>query len=319
MTKVTPKIHKCFRPRKLGECAINNQHYNFQPTSVFCLAHIFGILESDQDPPDDGESTHLSSCESRRPTHVVRMARQRKRRTRAQVSPAPVVEGDSEIEAAAQEADREASKARRIRFSPKDEVKVIQMFDVQGPKGDGDNVSIVGTELVDIVELPVKKVYRGIRQIRKPKPGKAKAFSSSGKNDDTDVEVPSLSPASDASVPDTPFVRSDVLGNYRRARDSGLPELSRKNFNLLCSLVAIMRALLLRRNLKGSEEECHAYLHDGNDGVVGRIIRPPMTSAKAQEQLTVTDHEAGFFWKYVPKGTPLPGSKEALAEIGCEG
>ena len=296
LTKVTRKTHKCIRPRfydsrrKLGECAKNKQNYNFPATSVFCLAHIFGIHEQVQDPSDDDESTHSSPCENRRPTHVVRMARQRKRRTRAQDLPTPVVEGDSEIEAAAQESVREDSKARRVRFRPKDEVITIQMFDVQGPKGDGDNVSIVGTELVEIVELPMKKVYRGIRQIRKPKPGKAKAISSSGKNDDTDVEVPSLTPSSDASVPDMPFVRSDVLGNYRRARDNGLPELSRKNFNLLVYLVAIMRSVLLRRNLKGSEEECHAYLHDGNDGVVGRIIRPPMTSAKAQEQHTVIDH-----------------------------
>ena len=217
----------------------------------------------------------------------------------------------------APEADREASKARRVRFRPKDEVITIQFSDVSGPKGDGDNSSIVGTELVDIVEVTIRKVYRGIRNIHKSKPGKAKAISSSGKNDGTGVETPSLLPASDASVPDVPFVRSDVLCNYYRARDNGLPELSRKNFNLLNYLVAIMRAVLLRRNLKGSEEECHADLHDGNDGVIGRIVRPPMR-AKATEKQIITEPDSGW-WYEIPKGTPLPGSKDILAGFGCEG
>ena len=163
LTKVTRKTHKCIRPRfydsrrKLGECAKNKQNYNFPATSVFCLAHIFGIHEQDHDPSDDDESTHLLSNGDRRPTHVIHMARQRKRRTSALALPTREVEGDSGVEATAPEADREASKARRVRFRPKDEVITIQFSDVSGPKGDGVNPSIVGTTLVDIVEITIKK------------------------------------------------------------------------------------------------------------------------------------------------------------------
>ena len=163
MTMVTRKTHKCIRPgfydsrRRLGECAKNNDHYNFRSTSVFCLAHIFGIHEQDHDPSDDDESTHLPSMSDQRPTHVIHMARQRKRRTSAQSLSTQEVEGDSGVVADAPEANREASKARRVRFRPKDEVITIQFSDVSGPKGDGVNPSIVGTTLVDIVEITIKK------------------------------------------------------------------------------------------------------------------------------------------------------------------
>ena len=131
------------------------------------MAHIFGIFEPDRDPPDDDECTHHSPCDDHRNTHIIHMARQRKRRTGAQKSPTPVVNGDSEVETAAREVEVLASKARRVRFRPKDEVMTISWVDVSGPKGDGDNVSIIGTELVDIVGSKITNVYKGVRKIHR--------------------------------------------------------------------------------------------------------------------------------------------------------
>ena len=67
---------------------------------VFCMAHIWGIVENDDDSFDDSESTHLSSEVDHHPKLRVHMARQRKR-IRVQKVNTQEVEGDSGIEATA--------------------------------------------------------------------------------------------------------------------------------------------------------------------------------------------------------------------------
>ena len=121
----------------------------------------------------------------------------------------------------------------------------------------------------------------------------------------------------DASVPDTPFVRADVLRSYRRARDDGLPEISRKSFHLLNYAAAITRAFLLRRNLREDSEECWKHLFFSDVNADGRIIRPPtgMKPSGMQDVHGVTIH-GGL---QTPVGTPIPDYKAALADVGCEG
>ena len=63
-------------------------------------------------------------------------------------------------------------------------------------------------------------------------------------------------------MPDVPFVRSDVLSGYRNARDLGLPEISRKNFNLLNYVTAMMKAYLLRKHLKDDADPEFAHCLD---------------------------------------------------------
>ena len=121
----------------------------------------------------------------------------------------------------------------------------------------------------------VAKVFQGLRPLRKAKET-ASAISSSEANEGASDGAPSLDPASDAVVPDTPFVRKDVLSYYRHARENGLPEISRKTFYLLNQVVAMMRAYLLRRHLKA----------DADDAFVG-IQAAAATELAAQAQRAV--------------------------------
>ena len=125
----------------------------------------------------------------------------------------------------------------------------------------------------DIV-VTTKKVYRGVRSIRKAAGEEAEGIASSDNYDGTDVEAPLLFPASSASVPELPFVRRDVLYHYHRARDEGLPELSRINFHQLIYVTAITNALLLRKYLTDTACEDESYLYE-YENRNGRIIRSP--------------------------------------------
>ena len=153
------------------------------PKRVFCMAHIWGIVEHDDDSFDDSESTHLSSEVDHHPRHRVHMARQGKR-IRVQKDNTQEVVGDSGIDATARSDHNEVSKPRRLRFHPKDEVIVYD--------GKRHVKELISRE----------RIYQGIRKAYKSNHGVVPALSSSGKNDGAGVEAPSLNPASDASVPD---------------------------------------------------------------------------------------------------------------------
>ena len=111
-------------------------------------------------------------------------------------------------------------------------------------------------------------------------------------------------------MPDKPFVRSECLESYRRARDEGLPEITRKDYNLLNYIVAITRAVLLRRHLRKIEDESLLHHYVGDEVYETQIIRPPMSlKSSGLQRICGTD---------VIKGTPLLNYKEALADVGCQ-
>ena len=73
----------------------NTKFSQFSTMRVFCLARLWGIGNEEDDSSAGDESTHSPPVADHRSRHCVQMARQRRKRTRAQPATAQEVEGDS--------------------------------------------------------------------------------------------------------------------------------------------------------------------------------------------------------------------------------
>ena len=237
MTLVTRKSYKCCRPVYVSAPAgydyatTKNMKENFSGCSVFCKARILGLNDDADDSTDDDECTHQPPVTKKLATQRVLMVNQKSTRLRAPFPPIQEVEGDSEIETMAAQVLR---KSKRVRFKPKDDLVTLNCYDL--PKGEAPVVGKDGifpaTGRNGVYEIIVeqRKVYQGKRTIHKDKKERAPAQSSTGDNEGANGEAPSLNPASDASVPDKPFVRSDVLSHYLNACEDGSQKYRGRTF-----------------------------------------------------------------------------------------
>ena len=242
LTKITRKFSKrcnrLFYAKAIVKAAVDKNKYknmfDFSGKSAFCLARILGIGVTDDDSTDEDVGPHPSSNELRLKPHRVHMARQKKRSTTL---------------------DRpDAAPEKKVRLASKDEVFIMACYDTTYDASHGsletDPKKFIfpatgRNGIYDHMVTITKSVYRGLRPIKSSQRDEATAINSStGDNDGADDQAPSLPAESDSSVPDKPFVRSESLESYRRARDQGLPEITRKDYNLLNYSVAITLSLI---------------------------------------------------------------------------